>query len=37
VEADGTLVGINTGRPNRLVEEAIDNGLVGSLANTPTA
>jgi sugar fermentation stimulation protein A len=31
VEADGTLVGINTGRPNRLVEEAISNGLVGSL------
>lgn len=32
VEADSTLVGINTGRPNRLVEEAIDNGLIGSLA-----
>ncbi|WP_394689300.1 DNA/RNA nuclease SfsA [Hoeflea sp.] len=31
VEADDTLVGINTGRPNRLVEEAIANGLVGSL------
>ncbi|MDF1609913.1 DNA/RNA nuclease SfsA [Hoeflea sp. YIM 152468] len=31
VEADGTLVGINTGRPNRLVEEAIDQGLLGSL------
>jgi len=32
VEADDTLVGINTGRPNRLVEEAIDEGLIGSLA-----
>ncbi|MCY0095162.1 DNA/RNA nuclease SfsA [Hoeflea ulvae] len=31
VEADGTLVGINTGRPNRLAEEAISQGLVGSL------
>jgi len=31
VEADDTLVGINTGRPNRLVEDAIDEGLIGSL------
>ena len=31
VEADDTLVGINTGRPNRLVEEAISEGLIGSL------
>jgi sugar fermentation stimulation protein A len=28
VEADGTLVGINTGMPNRLAEEAIRRGLV---------
>src|SRR5690606_4972773 len=28
VEADGTLVGINTGLPNRLAEEAIRAGLV---------
>ncbi|WP_417424160.1 DNA/RNA nuclease SfsA [Hoeflea sp.] len=33
VEADGTLVGINTGRPNRLVEEAIKEGLLGSLGH----
>ncbi|MGJ8570939.1 MAG: DNA/RNA nuclease SfsA [Hoeflea sp.] len=32
VEADNTLVGINTGRPNRLVEDAINEGLIGSLA-----
>ncbi|MBP1887025.1 DNA/RNA nuclease SfsA [Sinorhizobium mexicanum] len=31
VEADGTLVGINTGLPNRLAEEAIAAGLVGDL------
>lgn len=31
VKADRTLVGINTGRPNRLAEEAIRNGIVGSL------
>ena len=28
VEADGTLVGINTNLPNRLAREAIENGLV---------
>lgn len=33
VEADGTLVGINTGRPNRLAEEAIRAGLAGSLGD----
>lgn len=33
VEADNTLVGINTARPNRLVEDAIDRGLIGSLGN----
>lgn len=32
VEADGTLVGINTGLPNRLAEEAIRTGLIPSLA-----
>lgn len=33
VHADGTWVGINTGRPNRLVEEAILQGLIGSLGS----
>ena len=36
VEADNTLVGINTGRPNRLVEEAIDKGLIMSLSTYAT-
>ncbi|GAB1582171.1 DNA/RNA nuclease SfsA [Phyllobacterium phragmitis] len=32
VEADGTLVGINTGLPNRIAEEAILAGMLPSLA-----
>lgn len=32
VEADGTMVGINTGMPNRLAEEAIRAGLVSDFA-----
>ena len=36
VEADGTLVGINTGLPNRLAEEAIRAGLVPGLGAYPT-
>ncbi|MEX0347233.1 MAG: DNA/RNA nuclease SfsA [Rhizobiaceae bacterium] len=35
VEAEGTLVGINTGLPNRLTEEAISAGLIGDLATYP--
>jgi sugar fermentation stimulation protein A len=35
VEADGTVVGINTGLPNRLAEEAIRAGLVADLAAYP--
>ncbi|MEM9287996.1 MAG: DNA/RNA nuclease SfsA [Pseudomonadota bacterium] len=31
IEADDTLVGINTGRPNTLVEEAITNGTIEPL------
>jgi len=32
VEADGTMVGVNTGLPNRLAEEAILAGMVDDLA-----
>ncbi len=35
VEADGTLVGINTGLPNRLAAEAIGAGLVSDLHSYP--
>ncbi|NKN36420.1 DNA/RNA nuclease SfsA [Agrobacterium sp. a22-2] len=36
VEADGTLVGINTALPNRLALEAIRAGLVGDLSHYET-
>ncbi|RNC95114.1 MAG: DNA/RNA nuclease SfsA [Oricola sp.] len=36
VEADGTLVGINTGLPNRLTEEAIAAGMIGDLGSYET-
>ncbi|WP_295811030.1 DNA/RNA nuclease SfsA [uncultured Nitratireductor sp.] len=35
VEADDTLVGINTGLPNKLAEEAIRAGLISDLATYP--
>ncbi|MBB3977736.1 sugar fermentation stimulation protein A [Rhizobium azooxidifex] len=35
IEADGTVVGVNTGLPNRLAEEAIRAGLVSDLASYP--
>lgn len=36
VEADGTIVGINTGLPNRLAEEAISKGLISDLKDYAT-
>lgn len=36
VEADNTVVGINTGLPNKIAEEAIKAGLVGNLASYAT-
>ncbi|OOG75609.1 sugar fermentation stimulation protein SfsA [Sinorhizobium sp. A49] len=36
VEADDTLVGINTGLPNRLAEEAIRLGLISDLHSYPS-
>jgi sugar fermentation stimulation protein A len=36
IEADGEMVGVNTGMPNRLTEEAIRAGLVPSLAGYDT-
>lgn len=33
VEADGTMVGVNTGLPNKIAEEAISDGLLPSLSS----
>ncbi|MDQ0320225.1 sugar fermentation stimulation protein A [Pararhizobium capsulatum DSM 1112] len=35
VEVDGVAIGINTGLPNKLAEEAVRAGLVGNLADYP--
>ena len=35
IEADGTVVGVNTGLPNRLAEEAIGLGMVDDFADYP--
>src|SRR5665213_4474221 len=32
IEADGTLVGVNTAHPNRLVADAIGDGTIAELA-----
>lgn len=31
IEVEGTLIGVNTGRPNALVQEAIENGTITAL------
>ena len=36
IETESGLVGVNTGLPNKLAEEAIRTGLVGDLATYPT-
>lgn len=36
IEADNTIVGINTGRPNKLVEQAIKDGLISDLGEYET-
>ncbi|MET3612576.1 sugar fermentation stimulation protein A [Rhizobium aquaticum] len=36
IEADSTLVGVNTGMPNRIAEEAILAGMIPTLAPYPT-
>jgi sugar fermentation stimulation protein A len=36
IEADGEMVGVNTGMPNKLTEEAIRTGLIPSLSGYPT-
>lgn len=36
VEADGTIVGINTSRPNKLVEAAIVDGMISNLSEYET-
>lgn len=35
IEADGTVVGVNTGLPNRLAEEAIKSGMIADFADYP--
>ena len=36
IEADGALVGINTAHPNRLVEEALERGMIPALSGYQT-
>nr|WP_272211099.1 hypothetical protein [Marinicella sp. W31]MDC2876980.1 hypothetical protein [Marinicella sp. W31] len=35
IEADGTMVGVNTGLPNRIAEEALRAGLISDFAGYP--